>query len=395
MDILFVSSKGAQYRYFKSLCQDLSLKCGLSTLRPSYRLSLVSSGLTSSMVRRGIAFHVQRKQKKHTLLSRFPKIFWRLYWLASAIRFAVIYFRFTRYFKVCKPKLVALWNGHRLPEEAVNAAAKKFGIRVVYFENGLLPNTTTMDFSGVNAFSSVPREQEFYLKRMGLVGARSFLSVPLVARAPHKKKKIVRSEKLDCRYVFVPFQVGFDSQVLINSPRVQSMEALYSILESTLCDVSDTDLIFVVKEHPSDPRCYEDLYNKNSKILFSSLPTEELIKGAEAIVTLNSSVGLEAIMLEKKVFVLGEACFAVEGVAWPVIGSLELAFYISNLDSISVCPGLQRSFMAYLVDEYCIPGAWQEQCCAGLNAHVFVIEERILDYINFCVGEGASIRSCP
>jgi capsular polysaccharide export protein len=380
MDILFVSSKGSQYRYFKSLCRDLSVKCSLSTLKPSYALSIISTGLTVEKIRDGLAFHISRKQKKHYLLSKLPRLIWQLYWLRSALKFSMIYLRFVRYFQIYNPALVVVWNGHRLPEKAVAAAAQECGVKVAYFENGLLPNTTTFDFSGVNALNSVPREREFYLTRMNVVGGRSFLDESLVARAPHKKKKVVLSEEeLYGRYIFVPFQVGFDSQVLINSPSIQSMEELYAGLELVLEGLNDLNLFFVVKEHPSDTRSYDNLYQKNSRIIFSSAPTEDLIRKAEAVITLNSSVGLEAIMFEKTVFVLGDACFAIDGISKPVGNMAELTFYINNLHCLSISSDLQRSFMTYLSDVYCIPGAWQNQCYTDAIEHVSAIERRIID----------------
>ena len=35
-----------------------------------------------------------------------------------------------------EPKCIALWNGHRLPEQAIQTLAKKINIPVAHFENG-------------------------------------------------------------------------------------------------------------------------------------------------------------------------------------------------------------------------------------------------------------------
>ena len=122
------------------------------------------------------------------------------------------------------PKVVCLWNGHRLPEMAIKAAASRYGIKIAHFENGLLPNTTMMDFSGVNAFSSLPKNADFYLDSYRGLSNDDLMLIDknLVVRKPHKKRSSLVFQEFDLSRdsFFVPFQVHFDSQVIIISPRL-------------------------------------------------------------------------------------------------------------------------------------------------------------------------------
>lgn len=122
---------------------------------------------------------------------------------------------------------------------------------------------------------------------------------------------------------------------------------------------SDQSIKFVIKEHPSDPHKYTELYTKNPNIIFSNRDTKELIEKAEAVITINSSVGLEAILLHKRVIVLGEACYAIEGLCHPVKTEQKMSEVINQLSSWELDISLVENFLAYLTSEYCVPTSWR------------------------------------
>lgn len=63
----------------------------------------------------------------------------------------------------------------------------------------------------------------------------------------------------------------------------------------------------VLKEHPSSRVKYPDLARRVSdRVIFANgNSTQELIEKADCVVTINSTVGLESILLAKPVLVLG------------------------------------------------------------------------------------------
>ena len=82
--------------------------------------------------------------------------------------------------------MICIWNGHRLPEYAIKLIAKKNNIKLAFFENGLLPDSTTVDPNGVNDLNSVPREKEFY---ENYVPSGKNLDFEIQQRAAIKSKK--------------------------------------------------------------------------------------------------------------------------------------------------------------------------------------------------------------
>jgi capsular polysaccharide export protein len=377
LNILFVSSKGSQYRYFSAISSVISMSSSVVTLFPGFGFKLFNSGLSLQVIRKGIDFHLKRKQRKYRGVAP-PFIVWQIYVLFSVVYFSLIYLKFKRRFDVGAPDVVCIWNGHRLPEMAIKAAAAGTDIKIAYFENGLLPDTTTMDFSGVNAFSSISGASLFYERYFKENECISLADTKLLARKPHKKKAHLSARLVDERYVFIPFQVNFDSQVIINSPWLNSMESFFMMLLSVVDEVDET-LMFVIKEHPSDPRTYSEFYKKHPRIKFVSEDTEQLIRGAQAVITLNSSVGIEAAMLEKKVIVLGNACYSIERMMQVETSKEGLINALNGLDKHNIDLDITRAFFTYLKNDYLLPRAWQGQIDGVDQEHKLCFEKKIFE----------------
>lgn len=381
MSILFLSSKGSQYKYFKALSKRLEVGSAVKGLYPAMVVWGSWHGLSISLVRDGIAFHVARKKAKTRI--NLPSWCWWAYEFKSAIRFALIYMSVCSLLKKVSFQCVGVWNGHRLPEMAIKMAAARAGLKVAHFENGLIPDSTTMDFSGVNDRNSLPRKPGFYLDYFEHLNGQLFTphADRLTPRAPHRSK--LKAEKMarpeGKRFIFVPFQVGFDSQVLVNSHLVRSMGEFYELLGEALAACEDKDLIFVIKEHPSDPASYKELYFRNPRIVFSNESTEELIRCAEAVLTINSSVGLESLLLGKKVIVVGEACYKIDGLVQSVLSLKDLVSAIDRVESWSPNVMVVKGYLSYLRQVYVIKGAWQKQLSDVDPIHLAGIHQKLVE----------------
>ncbi len=111
---------------------------------------------------------------------------------------------------------------------------------------------------------------------------------------------------LNERYVFFPTQVRSDTQLRINSD-VDNLEAIKIITEK------ESTPIFV-KIHPAESDAdlikeYKELENKG-KIKLVNNNTIELIKKSQKVYTINSTVGLESMILNKDTTVLGRAIYS-------------------------------------------------------------------------------------
>ena len=361
MDVMFVSPRGPKHKYFSFLAAKLAFNSNVYdfSFRPCFRSKSIK--LTSDEVSEGIEFHFQRKRVKY----HFPEWLWSLIRHYYTFKFRYLFRRFSGLIDRHKPKCIAIFNGTRLPEKVIKTIASKLAIPVAHFENGLLPNTTTFDLLGVNASNSLPRIAAFYADYATKNVGDSVIEPKLVQRKFNRKKRKHAQRanfhlQLPKKFIFVPFQVLFDSQVLLNSPNIKTMRELYNWIEFSILNCTDDSLHFVVKEHPSDPHRYTDLYHHNPRIMFSNKNTQELIEKSDAVVTLNSSVGIESLVMGKRVFVLGSACYAIKGITTPVESKYELSQQINELESGQVDLSLVNKFVAYLKDVYCIPVAWNK-----------------------------------
>lgn len=361
MDVMFVSLRGPKHKYFSFLAKKLAFNSKVYdfSFRPCFRSKSIK--LTSDEVREGIEFHFQRKRVKY----HFPAWLWILIRHYYAFKFRYLFRRFSWLIDLQKPRCIAIFSGTRLPEKVIQNIAKKRAIPVVHFENGLLPDTTTFDLLGVNASNSLPRTAQFYADYTTTNAGDPITEPKLVQRKFNRRKRKHAQHanfhlELPKKFIFVPFQVLFDSQVLLNSPNIKTMRELYNWIEFSILNCTDDSLHFVVKEHPSDPHRYTDLYHHNPRIMFSNKNTQELIEKSDAVVTLNSSVGIESLVMGKRVFVLGSACYAIKGITTPVESKYELSQQINELESGQVDLSLVNKFVAYLKDVYCIPVSWNK-----------------------------------
>ena len=88
------------------------------------------------------------------------------------------------------------------------------------------------------------------------------------------------------------------------------MRRFYSLLVGVFRQLDDPQLHLVFKEHPSSPACYPDLHRKaggEARVHFvNNQSTQDAHRDMpKSIVTINSSVGIESLLFDKPVIVLG------------------------------------------------------------------------------------------
>jgi capsular polysaccharide export protein len=169
------------------------------------------------------------------------------------------------------------------------------------------------------------------------------------------------AEAVPARYVFVPFQIDSDSQILRHSPWLPDMHALFSVLEAVLPVAEQLGIVLLCKEHPGSPVSYSDLHARQSPFLqFTSVrDTQALIDHALGTITINSTAGLESLLRFKPVAVLGDAFYAMPGLADHVVNPAGLHAWLVGLPDRQVDRRLINGFHHYLRSRYCVVGAWQ------------------------------------
>ncbi|APD88352.1 hypothetical protein BM523_00245 [Alteromonas mediterranea] len=299
--------------------------------------------------------HLLKKAQKHKKLH--GSIVWPLYEKVSRLLIKVDIAKSAALIEREGADVVGVWNGQKQPSSSIAAAAKALNKDVVFFENGLFPNSTTCDWSGVNCENSLPKVKEFYSK----FHDDKALPCKLIPRKPVREKACgITASALPERYIFVPFQVETDSQIISNSPWIRSMAQLYQYLLNVIDQIDDPNLHIVIKEHPSEIIRHDDLHNKHPRILFANqCATQELIERSQAVMTVNSTVGIEALLLDKPVLVLGRACYGIEGVTKLVRNETEMRQVINNIDSIMVDTEAKRGYLNFMYNHYVIPTSWK------------------------------------
>ncbi|MEX3694360.1 capsular biosynthesis protein [Paraburkholderia sp. BR14263] len=247
-----------------------------------------------------------------------------------------------------------MWNGQQLVCRAVSHACLVHGVPQRFLEISNLPGKLFVDSSGVNALSSICRDpavidrlslpdEETHrrwlmhyesAKSRPLPQARTSLKRKVVSgvnyvlkfassgvgrkrlatvrarnggRRPVDIKNYVASELSTQRYVFLPLQVSGDTQIKLHS-EIDNLGAIRHALEFAVTQ----DAALLVKLHPAENdesaiSAIEAMRDRCQFTLVSS-PTTDLIKHAQAVVTINSTVGLEGLLYGKRVISLGQ-CF--------------------------------------------------------------------------------------
>ena len=263
--------------------------------------------------------------------------------------------------------LILMQNDTRWQHAYAIEAAEDAGVPCFVFELGLFrPNTITMDPRGVNFNNSVPRDlkactlteakkivySEHTDSRISEAGRNLILAFYLLCHflgsiagvnAPENKKIRVRDyikrfavsylggrKKPDTaavrgNYLFAPFQVMNDSQSLLYSPYEDMTEfaedVIRGVREYNAID-PDAALKAVFKEHPMDrgvtdfSALREKYRGDEGVLILGNGNIDDLIRDSAAVITINSTVGLDALKQGKRVICMGKAFYAVEGIAF-------------------------------------------------------------------------------
>ena len=371
LDILFFSRRSNHAKYFQKLHRSLSINSevhltGLPHLQSFTRISEARTISLDDIISRQI--FRKAVSLPHLFKYEWVKTIYRTFLLINERC------RLMKYLALLerkKPNKVALWNGQKLPNATIVKAAQFLSIDIVYFENGLLPNTATCDLKGVNAKNSLPQNPNFYLD---FQPNNSLISTPLVERPLNKHRKKEQIAKLPEKYLFLPFQVPNDTQIAVNSTWIRSMEQL---LEETVAAVHNTelnDLYIVVKAHPSWKNSFAHLHKKYQNVIFANNNnTEVLIKEAVAVITINSTVGLEAILHNKKVITLGDACYNIKQLVQHAPNANALVAALQNIERWQINEKLRAGFLSFLHEVYTVPTKWSQ----ADTKHISAIEARL------------------
>lgn len=308
---------------------------------------------------------------------------------------------YENFFKEKKIDAIVMYNDCRLIHAKAIKVARKLGIGIWIFEEGYLrPYCITFEKDGVNANSSLPRDKNFYLscniltkesikeipdgfKFMAfsafLYWLFSFLLAPFFNNKLHhrtlypfeflfwfrslyrkylykftEKKLNQKIYSLEKKYFLAVLQVYNDTQIKHHYKK--SIEDFIEELILSFANHARAKSYLVFKHHPMDRgyRNYSKLiselsqkYHVEGRILYvhdTYLPT--LLKKALGCITINSTVGLSAILEGCPTKVCGNAFYDFEGLAYPK----KLQFFWREAHAYKPNPNLVLNFKNYLLN---------------------------------------------
>jgi hypothetical protein len=187
----------------------------------------------------------------------------------------------------------------------------------------------------------------------------SWLARDLRATARVPAARRLYADRLPERdFVYFPLQVADDYKLLRLRPHCADQEAIVERIAAAL--PASTEL--VVKEHPmSIGRNPLGMLRRiarrpNVHLVEPRMSTLELVERARGVVTISSTVGLEALMLDRPVMTVGRPFYAGYGVTLDLDGPAGVALRLPDLLSFAPDPERVRQLL-HAAKRHCHPGA--------------------------------------
>lgn len=226
-----------------------------------------------------------------------------------------------RYFTRHPDGVAVAWNGLTGGRMIFLAAARDAGAATLHAELAPLPGRITLDPLGVNAESSIPQDPAFYRQFTGTAWRE--MGQSLTARPSRRADVMQTNDALpDAPFLFCPLQVPDDSQVRLFAGWTQTYEGFIAALTEAAQHLPK-GWHLRLKEHPSAKTSLAPLLAPllatGRAILDNSTDSFAQVAASKGVVTLNSSMGLQAFFHDKPVITLGRAYFALPGLVTPCI----------------------------------------------------------------------------
>ena len=258
------------------------------------------------------------------------------------------------------PGHVALcWQGLTGTRRAVMLGARDAGAATLFAELSPLPGYLTLDPKGVNAEGSVPQDPRFYddvaPDAALLAGLRDRIRPRASRRADVGQGGAVPVDSGP--FVFVPLQVPDDSQMLLFSGWVGGADGFIRALAAAAGALPD-GWHLRLKEHPSSKIALtaeiDAAIAAGARIVLDNATDSfAQLSASGGVLTVNSSMGLQAMFWDKPVIVTGQSLYALPGVAHHAGDLTALKAALADLPRFD--GPLRARFLTWLATAYYIP----------------------------------------
>ncbi len=271
-----------------------------------------------------------------------------------------------RHFAENPGRIAMAWNGITSSRLAWLQGARDAGAGTLYMERSPLPGRVTLDARGVNWLNSVPRSRAAFEAWAAEDPARRGdgwrrLKAALIAR-PSARADVGQGQgNLPGRFVFCPLQVPGDTQIRQFAGWIGSVERQIAAMCSAAMALPD-GWHLRIKEHPSArvtlaaelraAMAQTGAGTAGKVIVDNATDTFAQVAASDAVLTINSSVGLQAFFFDRPVMVMGQAYFDQPGLTTRIGSEPQLREAFACPEAFGFDPALRAIFMNWLDREY-------------------------------------------
>ena len=259
------------------------------------------------------------------------------------------------YFTRHPDHVAVAWNGLTGSRLCFLQGARDAWAPVLHAELAPLPGRITLDPAGVNAQGSVPQDPAFFRTHAAPADWRK-AGAGLTARTSRRADVRQTGGTLpDTPFLFCPLQVPDDSQVTLFAGWCGDMAGFLAALAQAAPHLPE-GWHLRLKEHPSAKTSLAPqlapLLATGRAVLDNDTDSFAQIAASRGVVTLNSSMGLQAFFHDKPVITLGRAFFALPGLVTPTADQPALNALFTTPDQLGHDEDLRAAFLGWLDQVY-------------------------------------------
>lgn len=243
-----------------------------------------------------------------------------------------------------RPDHLVIWNGYTgWVANVLRVEARNRSLPRHFLERSLLKDGVFVDPYGTNG-SSLLANMSFEELEPAFTG-KSDSPAQEFSPAPDVEELRSSGPWRDAqRIIFIPLQVQSDTNILLHSPHCKTMADLVSMVHH--CH-HEKGVAFVVRPHPEEVKTNLKLPSLPDTFIDSRGSLASWIDAADLVVTINSTVGLEALLRNKSVLAIGRGIYAGKGMT----------------DGVPACRERVRTYHEFLLSHHtCSPRSGLPGC---------------------------------
>ena len=235
---------------------------------------------------------------------------------------------------------------------------KENNIGVIIYDRGALPNSWFFDTNGFNAESEsysslkwdndLSENQHFEIERYTTELCTSDATLEdngeRIGSFALKKKYGCNEKKI----IFVPLQRPNDTVIKYFSGSVSGVEEFIDRIKALSARLS-SDWVILIKQHPLES--YE-LDIPGCIVVDQKTHVHDLIEASDAVLLINSGVGLISLCFGKPVYCLGQSFYAHEGLANRINSDEDIFDFIERNENYRPNRERVNKFLHYLVNNF-------------------------------------------